>query len=406
MNALIQLVEHKESDPITLSVEERDRITRLLPRATITPVPGSSDSYTINPRNAVGLVNTGETTIQIAPKIGIARALFLVTYALDPRAWKDHDVGAASDASLNEAIAIPFLRHAHNAVRRHVLHGYRSIDDSLHGIRGRVRFSDQLRRHQRLSVPVEVTYDEHTPDVIENQLLLAALDKLRRLGRLPDQLQHDLAQLTRTFADVTLQHFRPQTVPRPAINRLNSHYAPALTLARLILTNETLELDTGSQNSNGVLFDMANVFETFVHTALREELGLSERQFPRGRPPGGLYLDHARHVRLEPDISWWEQGACCLVGDVKYKRTTTGDGNNADLYQVLAYAKATQLDNATLIYASTEAETATHRTPDGTTLHVEALSLDGEPNEVLEEISEIAARLRERRAVRPLVAIA
>ena len=71
-----------------------------------------------------------------------------------------------------------------------------------------------------------------------------------------------------------------------------------------------------------------------------------------------------------------------------------------------AHANATQLDNATLIYASTEAETATHRTPDGTTLHVEALSLDGEPDEVLEEISEIAARLRERRAVRPLVAIA
>ena len=65
-----------------------------------------------------------------------------------------------------------------------------------------------------------------------------------------------------------------------------------------------------------------------------------------------------------------------------------------------------QLDNATLIYASTEAETATHQTPDGTTLHVEALSLDGEPDEVLGEISEIAARLRERRAVRPLVAIA
>ena len=47
MNALIQLVEHRESDPVTLSVEERDRITRLLPKATITPVPGSSDSYTI-----------------------------------------------------------------------------------------------------------------------------------------------------------------------------------------------------------------------------------------------------------------------------------------------------------------------------------------------------------------------
>ena len=54
VNALIQLVEHKESDPVTLSVEERDRITRLLPKATITPVPGSSDSYTINPATLSG----------------------------------------------------------------------------------------------------------------------------------------------------------------------------------------------------------------------------------------------------------------------------------------------------------------------------------------------------------------
>ena len=176
-----------------------------------------------------------------------------------------------------------------------MLHGYRSVDDSLHGIRGRVRFSDQLRRHQRLSVPVEVTYDEHTPDVIENQLLLAALDKLRRLGRLPDQLQHELAQLTRTFADVTLQHFRPQTVPRPAINRLNSHYAPALTLARLILTNETLELDTGSQNSNGVRSHGQRVRDVRSHSATRRA-GLSERQFPAAIPPAGS-TDHARHVR-------------------------------------------------------------------------------------------------------------
>ena len=108
------------------------------------------------------------------------------------------------------------------------------------------------RRHQRLSVPVEVTYDEHTPDVIENQAP-ACRTRQTPPARPPSRpAQHDLAQnFTRTFADVTLQHFRPQTVPRPTINRLNSHYAPALTLARLILTNETLELDTGSQNSNG-----------------------------------------------------------------------------------------------------------------------------------------------------------
>jgi 5-methylcytosine-specific restriction enzyme subunit McrC len=151
---------------------------------------------------------------------------------------------------------------------------------------------------------------------------------------------------------------------------------------------------------------MTGVFETFVHTALREALGLSERRFPRARRSNRLHLDHAHNIRLEPDITWWDNATCVLIGDIKYKRTVTGDGKNADLYQVLAYAKATQLDNATLIYANTESATATHRTPDGTALHIEALDLDGEPDQILDEVNAIAGRLRQRCNYRTLSATA
>ena len=48
---------------------------------------------------------------------------------------------------------------------------------------------------------------------------------------------------------------------------------------------------------------MAGVFETFVHTALREALGLSERQFPKARRSNRLHLDHAHNIRLEPRVN-------------------------------------------------------------------------------------------------------
>ena len=401
MNTLIELTEHDTSEPITLNTVERDHIIATLPNATITPVPGTTDQYTINPRNYIGLINTGHHTIHIAPKIGISRALFLITYALNPNNWRDTYTPADDDLTLNEAIAIPFTHHTHNATRRHLLHGYQTIDDTLHGIKGRIRFNDQLRRHQRLTVPIEVSYDEHTPDITENRILLAALHKLNRLQRLTPDLQHDIKRLTRNFTGVTPTTYNQQHIPTPHINRLNQHYAPALALAELILTNRTLELAPGTNTNNSLLFDMSTVFETFVHTALREALHLTPHQFPRaGKQP--LYLDTAHHIRLKPDISWWQHSTCTLIGDIKYKKTISGDGNNADLYQALAYANATQLTNATLIYASSENPTATHTTIDGTTIHIEALNLNGTPHEILDEIKQLASRLTNRQASLPL----
>ena len=396
MSNLIDLTEHETSEPVTLNTRERDLVIANLPNATITPVTGTTDKYTINPRNYIGLINTGEQIIHIAPKIGISRALFLITYALDPKNWRNTHTPASDDLLLNEAIAIPFIHHTHNATRRHLLHGYQTIDDTLHGIKGRVRFNDQLRRHQRLTVPIEVTYDEHTPDITENRILLSALVKLRRLRRLPRDQRHQLNRLIRNFADVTPIAYHRHHIPTPHINRLNQHYAPALALAELILTNRTLELAPGSTTSNSLLFDMATVFETFVHTALREALGLTPHEFPRANQIR-LFLDTASEVRLKPDISWWQHGTCDLIGDIKYKTTVSGDGNNADIYQALAYANATQLTNTTLVYAHTEQPTATHTTPDGCTVHIEALNLEGTPQQVLDEIAALATRLKDRR---------
>ena len=71
---------------------------------------------------------------------------------------------------------------------------------------------------------------------------------------------------------------------------------------------------------------MAEVFETFVHVALREALGLSDKNFPKNAKGHGLYLDDDQQIRLRPDLSWWDRGRCVMVGDVKYKKTIDGGG--------------------------------------------------------------------------------
>ena len=132
----------------------------------------------------MGIVRIDNLVIDIKPKIPFERILFLVAYALKPDYWQHQIVQLGNANSLHEAIAIPFARFAEKATRRNVLHSYRTYDDTIAGIKGRLRLDDQLRRHMRLTTPVEVSYDDLSSDTDENRLLLAACERLLRLRRL------------------------------------------------------------------------------------------------------------------------------------------------------------------------------------------------------------------------------
>lgn len=134
-----------------------------------------------------------------------------------------------------------------------------------------------------------------------------------------------------------------------------------MLLARLILSARSLEIRDGTSSSNAMLFDMNRVFEDFVVAALRAELGLDATSFPQNGRGQNLRLDVADRIHLEPDLSWWRDGRCVFVGDVKYKTVSPHGIVHPDLYQLLAYATATDLPAAMLVYASGTDEGIDHR---------------------------------------------
>jgi 5-methylcytosine-specific restriction enzyme subunit McrC len=142
---------------------------------------------------------------------------------------------------------------------------------------------------------------------------------------------------------------------------------------------------------------MANVFEDFVATAIREELKLTNLDMPRANElRNNLYLDAERKIRLKPDLSRWEGAQCVAIGDVKYKRTTAEGVLHPDIYQLLAYATATKLPRASIIYACGKGErdelmVGNHRLREtDITIDVFVLDLTQSSKEVLEQVSEIA----------------
>lgn len=91
-----------------------------------------------------------------------------------------------------------------------MLQGYRTVEEALPLLRGRLREADQLR--QRLAVPLEVRYDDYTVDIPENRILLTAARRLLRVPGLPLATHAGLRQLLTTDSSILSPVSRSQEV--------------------------------------------------------------------------------------------------------------------------------------------------------------------------------------------------
>ena len=142
---------------------------------------------------------------------------------------------------------------------------------------------------------------------------------------------------------------------------------------------------------------MNEVFEQFLYVALGEALGLSERQWRRGK---SLTLDEDNRISMKPDLSWWPSGIAGnasrpdFVGDAKYKKLEPERFEHADIYQMLAYCTAADLPSGLLVYAGSGESSAHKIKHTDRTIEVASLDLTGTSAEILDEVRRLAERVK------------
>ena len=379
-------------------------------RISVSPSVDPEGAYLLRPSSWVGAVNIGDRSVIVRPKIPVDRVMFLMTYALDPKHWRDESIELTTDADVLEAVALTFSRRTQRAIHRGLLRGYRREEDALNTVRGQIRFADQIGRRYGLPLPIEVAYDEYTEDIEHNRLLKTAIHRLSHAQIRSMAVRQELRRLRSAFDMVHLGAYRRGAVPEIRYTRLDEHYRPAVELARLIIENSSLELFGGKVSGASFLIDMNVVFEQFLYVALGEPLGLGS---DRWQHQARLKLDEGGSINMEPDLSWWTPVSAgsgpfpCFVGDAKYKKLDAPGFRHADIYQMLAYCTAADLPSGLLIYAAGEDPSGKYRiNHSGKTIEVATLDLSGTPEDILGEVDRLADRVRAHATVTPLRAAA
>ncbi|GAA4850817.1 McrBC 5-methylcytosine restriction system component [Luteimicrobium xylanilyticum] len=306
--------------------------------------------------NRVGAVRVGHLDVVVHPKASFASVLFMLGFARDP-GFVPHEVSGSEADDLWSAVGETLARLADRALRRGVLQGYVTREESLAVLRGRMRVADQIATRPGMLLPLEVTFDEYEADIAENKILRAALHRASLVPRLPGGIRARLMHLAGRLDGVSpLVPGAP--LPAWSPSRANQRYQPALRLAELVLRAIGLSTSAGGAPVAAFVVDMAVVFEDFVTTALRESLAVLS---PLGQTKGQYrsWLDQNSLVRIKPDVVHMVRGAPWLVFDAKYKLGYQDGGYpTADVYQVHAYCTALGLGRGYLVYAGSRAHGA------------------------------------------------
>ncbi|MDQ7809858.1 restriction endonuclease [Amycolatopsis sp. A133] len=358
---------------------------------TLTPPQPGSDDWTIaGNRGWVGVFWAADRQVRLVPKLGIARLLFLAGHGVrSSDQWFDEPGGMRTDEGVVPAVANMLWRQARRAIDTNLLSGYVPTTETSTTIRGKVRLADQLRRHYDREFPFEIGYDDFGVDIPENQILLAATTLLLDTRGLDAVSADRLNAIRRTLNGVSpLRRNAPLPSWHPTPQ--NAHYHSVLRLCELLLDASSPEHGQGGFATNGFVFNVEKVFESFVTEAVNT--ALKERIPGRGFPQYEWHLDEGRKLKMNPDLVWQIDGRPAVVVDAKYKRKQPAD----DFYQLLAYCAALGVGHGHLVYASGEPGEVRHKARGGGyQLFAHTLDLMRPRAELLTQIDRIADRIAE-----------
>ena len=390
----------------------------------------------------VGVLQIGDITIQVLPKIDYAQTgnpdavldsdarriasesatrnlLHLLSYTHKLQI-KEQAVADLSFQKSNwlELLTRLFATNLHNLMQRGLEHNYVIIEETLPVMRGRWNIGHQLKQRPYIRHKFDVIHDEFSPNTAMNLVFKFVIEKL--LITTQDAGNRMLLMdLREWMSDVELLgNVTKSHLDQVIFTRLNDRYKPAFNLARLFLEHSTLQLKSGQRQMFAFVFDMNLLFEEFVANFLVQN---RIKIFPSTwqnvyidvqSKRKSLYLvqripNNEKVFRLKPDVVFLNgAGSPLLVLDTKYKHITPDERKigvgESDLYQMLAYSVRFSCPHSILVYPQPANKTAIRAQfesiSDKRHFHIATINLHQpieKPTIVIQEFAEIFRKFEE-----------
>ena len=269
------------------------------------------------------------------------------------------DVALSREDRLYQLLMYLFPKYLQAALRKGLYKEYHRFSHNDSHVKGVIDVRNHLKKNLPFTGNIAYTTREFTYDNPLMQLVRHTIEYIKNQKSIGQGVLDNLSTSRENVAEIVRVTPSYKLADRAKIIRVNQskpirhayfhEYRKLQELCLMILNQEKHGLGYQDQKIHGILFDVAWLWEEYVHTLLPKDF-----IHPRNKEKlGGISVFSVGKRKVYPDFYDRERK---IVLDAKYKKLedTEKGINREDLFQLISYSYILEAEKAGLIFPSIE----------------------------------------------------
>lgn len=287
--------------------------------------------------------------------IPIRNIYYLLCYAWDMlEEGKRSEVGSDDYQDAINLVSRVLLNGLSYLFKRGLDRDYLNYVDEYPGIKGKIVFSESLRKNSFRHGKAVCSFDQFDYNIIQNQIIKSTLYRITKVKGLDNELRREVWLYFKKFKYVDQVEIQPQLFKQLKIHRNNSYYLFLLRLCHMIYEATVINEIDGSYHFKEFLGSdkaLAALFEAFIRNFYRKE----QDEYKVGRdninwnatPLTDSNIDLL--PRMQTDVSLVSDEKKIVIETKFYKDTTSSyfdieKFHSTNLYQLYSYIRNLESD--------------------------------------------------------------
>ena len=319
-------------------------------------------SNSIKANSWVGVIKYKKTTIQILPKLIssdsdnetiLKNLIYMLSFT------KKLDIKTNEIAKLSkeknpflEILTREYANSLFECLKRLTPQRYIREENNLNYLKGKIKFSENIRYNCSNSAKFYCEYDEYSENNILNQLFLFVSTCLYYITNNGNN-KKTLKFIMNYYSDIELIRFDKFKANKIKLSRNQELFKRPFMLAKMFIENATIDLTKTKIENIILLWDMNMLFEEFVFELLKRNENKNGFEGWKFTAQKGKYLfkNNKDKYRMTNADIFAEKGEDKVIIDTKYKKfETLEDVANSDVYQVTTYCLLHGAGKGILLY--------------------------------------------------------
>ena len=267
------------------------------------------------------------------------------------------DVALSREDKLYQLLIYLFPKYLQAAIRKGLYKEYQRFSHNDSHVKGVIDVRNHLKKNLPFTGNIAYTTREFTYDNPLMQLVRHTIEYIKNQKSIGQGVLDNLSTSRENVAEIVRVTPSYKLADRAKIIRVNQskpirhayfhEYRKLQELCLMILNQEKHGLGYQDQKIHGILFDVAWLWEEYVHTLLPKEF-----IHPRNKDKtDGISVFSSQERKVYPDFY---QEELKIVLDAKYKKLelTEKGINREDLFQLISYSYILKAEKAGLVFPS------------------------------------------------------